>query len=76
MTNLEVVNELKETNKRMNVLIPTLKEYNKFYRGYDLSSDQYDLIENNLTLLDGINFDFSRLESLVKTNNKIIKALS
>ena len=77
MTNLEVIKELKTSIERNTELSRVLKKKNSnYYTLENVTEEENNLIYNNISFLNGLEWDAIRLDNLVETNKRLIKVLS
>ena len=77
MTNLEVIKELKTSIERNTKLSRVLKKKNSnYYTLENVTEEENNLIYNNISFLNGLEWDAIRLDNLVETNKRLIKVLS
>ena len=77
MTNLQVLNELKTMTKKAEILTTVLKKKDaNHYSPENITSEENELIYNNIKFLDGVNWDSKRLDSYILSNKRLIEKLS
>ena len=77
MTNLQVLNELKTMTKKAEILTTVLKKKDaNYYSPENITSEENELIYNNIEFLDGVNWDSKRLDSYILSNKRMIEKLS
>ncbi len=77
MTNLQVLNELKTMTKKAEILTTVLKKKDaNHYSPENITSEENELIYNNIKFLDGVNWDSKRLDSYILSNKRMIEKLS
>ena len=77
MTNLQVLSELKTMTKKAEILTAVLKKKDaNHYSPENITSEENELIYNNIEFLDGVNWDSKRLDSYILSNKRMIEKLS
>ena len=77
MTNLQVLSELKTMTKEAEILTAVLKKKDaNYYSRENITAEENELIYNNIKFLDGVNWDYKRLDSYILSNKRMIKKLS
>ena len=77
MTNLQVLNELKEMTKEVVILRDALKKKNdNYYSPEKITTEENDLIYKNINFLDRVNWNVERLDNYISSNNRMIEKLS
>ncbi len=77
MKNLQVLNELKNMTKEVEVLTEVLKKKDaNYYSPENITTEENELIYNNIKFLDGVNWDSKRLDSYIASNKRMINQLS
>lgn len=77
MKNSQVVTELKKMTNNAEILVAVLKKKDaNHYSPENITSEENELIYNNIAFLDGVNWDSKRLDNYIASNKKMIKKLS
>ena len=73
----KVIQELKisiETNTELSRVLK--KKNSNYYTLENVTEEENNLIYNNISFLNGLEWDAIRLDNLVETNKRLIKVLS
>lgn len=77
MKNSNILTELNKMTKEVVILRDVLKKKNdNHYSPENITTQENDLIYNNIKFLDGVNWSVERLDNYIASNNRMIKKLS